>query len=108
MSARPELAGISITSGATGDGRGFCRVNVELTDGAGYQGQLSPSEVRTMALDWLGAAEAAETDGALIVFAQEELDLKPDVAGKLLLAFRHLREDQHARYLAEELKRSAR
>lgn len=69
--SRPELAGTEIISGCRADGKPFCTVNVTLTDGSGYQGQLSPDEVRMMALHWLTVAEAAESDGTTVLGLQE-------------------------------------
>lgn len=91
MTRRPELAGIEVESGARNDGKPFCRVNVTLTDGRGYQGQLSPDEVRMMALAWLSAAEAAESDGAVVVGLQE-LGLDEAGVGSFLAMLRAKRE----------------
>lgn len=105
MTPRPSVAGIEVVSGAASDGRGFCTVNVTLTNGVGYQGQLDPDTVRTMALDWLGAAEAAETDAALLVWGETDLELDPPRIGAMLLGFRRAREEQRRRRLEVEARR---
>lgn len=58
------MRNIEITSGVNQKLEPFCSVSL---DGEKI-GQLEPAEVRTMALHWLEAAEAAETDA--MVFAE--------------------------------------
>jgi hypothetical protein len=54
--------------------------------------QLSPQDCRDHALAILEAAEAAEQDGFLVDFARNELGMKLEEAGKILLGFRAYRE----------------
>lgn len=70
-----ELKHIFISSGVNEQFEPFCTVSV---NGGDLLGQLSPQEVRDMALQWLGAAEAAEQDS--LVFR---------VAGQFGLEHRH-------------------
>lgn len=59
----PDGGNIAIESGVSAfTGKGFCVVSV---DGKTI-GQLEPQEVRTMALHWLTAADAAESDAAVL------------------------------------------
>lgn len=64
MTAPDEESGyIEIESGVSlFTGEGFCRVSMDGTP----VGQLSPAEVREMALHWLAAADAAESDAAVL------------------------------------------
>ena len=52
---------IWIESGVNQEGMPFCRVSLHNEP----LGQLTPDEVRNMALAWLQAAEAAESDSAV-------------------------------------------
>lgn len=78
-------------SAFTGDP--FCTVRA--ADGAGGKvrasGQLSPSEVRTMALHWLEVAEAAEQDAATLAVCRD-LGLPDEAAGHIVLALRARRD----------------
>lgn len=87
-SLEPE-ASITVTSGVSVfTGLPFCGVEV---NGVAY-GQLTPNEVRMMALHWLGAAEAAESDAA--VFAElKSADLEDAVAATFITNLRSRRAD---------------
>jgi hypothetical protein len=86
------LEGIDIYSGVgVFTGEGFCRIEAVLTDGTRVTGQLSPDEVRQMALGWLQAAEAAEHDAAVLAELTETLGLTHEVAGSFLLGLRERR-----------------
>ena len=54
-------------------------------------GQLSPEQARDHARAITEAAEAAEQDAFLMDFAQKELGLKFEDAGRILVAFREYR-----------------
>lgn len=76
------LEGIDIYSGVSVTAReGFCRIEATLDDGTCPTGQLSPDEVRQMALGWLQAAEAAEHDAAVLAELTETLGVTLEVAG---------------------------
>lgn len=64
--------GIAIESGVNLQGKPFCHV---IVDGKPH-GQLTPNEVRRMAMNWLEAAEAAEHDSAVFRFLTS--DRRPD------------------------------
>lgn len=78
---------IEIESGVSPfTGKGFCQIRV---DGKPV-GQLDPEQVRTMALHWLAAADAAESDAA--VFAEmKTLGLEDKTIGGFISALRERR-----------------
>lgn len=80
---------IEIESGVSAfTGKGFCQVRI---DGKPV-GQLDPEQVRTMALHWLSAADAAESDAA--VFAELKIiGIDEQHAGRFIAALRHRREN---------------
>ena len=84
-----ELKDIHITSGVNEKMEGFCTISVNNGD---LLGQLDPAEVRKMALQWLEAAEGAETDS--IVFKMlSEMELEPHVIGGFIARMRDLRAE---------------
>lgn len=91
--ALPMLSGISIYSGVSMfTGEGYCHVEAALDNGKSIQGQLTPDEVRQMALGWLQAAEAAEHDAAVYAQLTGALGTTPEVAGQFLVGLRDRRE----------------
>jgi hypothetical protein len=48
------------------------------------RGQLTPDEVRALALSWLEAAEAAETDAVVLELLEQEDDFTPDKRERFL------------------------
>jgi hypothetical protein len=64
--ADDDLVSVEVRSGVSERGDPFCTVVAETSTRQLLLGQLPPDTVRQMALDFLGAAEAAETDA--IVF----------------------------------------
>ena len=95
MSNRGDLSGINIESGvAARSGEPFLSISAEgEVDGEAVSlvGQLSPAEIRTMALHWLEAAEAAETDAGLLAH-MTELGLPFDAVQHFVLALRARRD----------------
>lgn len=86
-----EEVHISVTSGVSLFTReGFCRIELDHKP----IGQLTPQEVREMALGWLAAADAAESDAA--VFAEltdpKGLNLSDEMAGGFIQALRARRD----------------
>lgn len=87
-----ELAHVDIESGVSlFTGEGFCTVTAAAADDdTVLRGQLTPAEVRDMALAWLTAAEAAEHDAA--VFAElGSLGLDDEVRAAFIRALRERR-----------------
>lgn len=97
MSANDEHGvAIWIESGiSAANGQGFCRLSIDLGDGEDPRplGQLTPDEVRDMALNWLGAAEAAEHDAAVFSELVENAKLGQDQAAAFVGALRERRAD---------------
>lgn len=90
-----ELGTIGLVSGVSVfTGKGFVRVAVLDQDNKQVAvGQMSPEEVRTMALGWLGAAEAAESDAA--VFAElKGIGLDDTACAGFLAALRERRDEE--------------
>jgi hypothetical protein len=88
-----DLEGIYVTSGVNDDGDGFCTVAAHSREGGVILlGQLGPTEVRTMALAWLEAAEAAEQDAAVLRCIRK-LELPDAVAGVVIRELRESRDE---------------
>lgn len=80
--------GIHITSGVSlFSGEPFCAIRWGT-----LAGQLTPAQVRTMALHWLEVAEAAESDALVMRELQEGAGLDLQTAGAFLLKLRERRE----------------
>lgn len=86
------LTGVNVVSGTTAEGKPFCTVEATMANGTSASGQLSPEEVRMMALHFLSAAEAAESDAVTILVAKE-LDINDDRITGLLLMQRAKRDE---------------
>lgn len=87
------LADIHIASGVSQEsGEGFCYVTAASPDAEiVLEGQLTPVEVRVMALQWLEAAEAAESDAAVVAELMETVGAPRDVAATFLVKLRKRR-----------------
>lgn len=86
-----DLQSIFITSGVNDDGKPFCTIAVHSTDRMVLIGQMSPEELRGMALGWLGAAEAADQDAAVLRVLRD-LELPDQLAGMIITNLREYRE----------------
>jgi hypothetical protein len=75
--------------GTTRPPPGVTAVTLELV------GQLTPLEVRTMALQWLAAAEAAIHDAAVFALATTKLGMDERMAGQLISQVREHRADAY-------------
>ncbi len=81
------MSEISIESGVSlFDGKPFCAIRW-----GKERGQLSPDEVRQLALNWLSAAEAAESDAMVMTELQDGVGLDLQTAGAFLMALRERR-----------------
>lgn len=89
------LADIEVVSGLAeregGEYRGFLTIRATAEDGSFMTGQLDPAEVRKMALDWLGAAEAAASDAIVQNMLTRDVGLSPANAAAFVMAMRHER-----------------
>ena len=90
------LADIYMTSGLTKDDDGTYRgfVTISCQDSAGniFTGQSDPDEIRTMALRWLEAAEAADQDRIVMTMLTRDLEIPPESAAGFIRAMREERE----------------
>lgn len=85
------LRNVEVESGVSQKtGKGFCPVIVTGVNGEKMVGQLSPDEVRQMALGFLAAAEAAEQDA--IVFGLMREVSGDDGAGRFVAMMRSRRD----------------
>lgn len=80
------LTDIEVVSGTAedpdGSFRGFVTVRAVAEDGSMMAGQLHPEEVRLMALNFFGAAEAADQDAIVFRLMTRDLGVEAeDVAG---------------------------
>jgi hypothetical protein len=85
-----DLAGIEVRSGVNDDGEAFCTVVAKTKGGRMLLGQLEPSELRALALQWLETAEAAEQDAALLRCCRK-LELPDEFAGAVMTELRNSR-----------------
>jgi hypothetical protein len=81
------LTNIVMTSGVNEDGDGFVTIAAHGEEGTVLLGQLSPDEVRDHALAYLGAAEAAEQDAAVLRVIRK-LELPDQLAGAVITELR--------------------
>ena len=86
------LRDVHVTSGVNGAGVGVLTVAATGADGRILLGQLTPAEVRRLALDWLEAAEAAEQDAAVLRVVRK-LDLPDNLAGAVIIELRDSRAE---------------
>lgn len=83
-----DLNDIFISSGVNDQLEGFCTVSI---NGGDLLGQLTPKEVRGLALQWLEAAEAAEQD-SLVFRVAEQFGLERQHAAMMVTEMRKLRD----------------
>lgn len=89
-----DVANIEIRSGVNEDGIAFNTVVVTTGDGRMFLGQLDPNAVRTMALGWLGAAEAAEQDSIVARLLVDKFGLEWAYVGGFIADMRRLRDEE--------------
>ena len=82
-----DKANIFVESGVTKEGKPFCVVSVN----GEVIGQISPDEVRMMALGWLQAAEAAEGDAAVFL-GMKEIGIDLMTIGAFISDLREMRQ----------------
>lgn len=87
------LAGVDVISGVNQAGKPFCHIMASSPDAeVVLEGQLTPEETRKMALQWLEAAEAAESD-ALVMAELREAGLDDQHCAAFLVGMRKRRGD---------------
>lgn len=90
--AKNDVESINITSGVNDKGEGFCSISVVTEDKRIFLGQLSPSEVRNMALAWLESAEAADQDAAVLRCIRK-LELPDQLGAMVIVELRNSRDE---------------
>jgi hypothetical protein len=90
MVSKNDLERIEVRNGVNEDGEGFVSIICRTTGGALIPGQLSPDELRQMALQWLSVAEAAEQDAAVLRLIRK-LELPDAIAGLIVKELRDSR-----------------
>lgn len=86
------LTDVNVESGTAMDSstqyRGFVTVRATAADGSWMAGQLSPVEVRAMALQFLEAAEAADQDAIVFTMLTRDVGLPPEEAAGFVMLMR--------------------
>lgn len=89
------LTGVEVVSGTAQDGptayRGFVTVRAVAEDGSHMAGQLDPAELRAMAMQFLQAAEAAESDAIVMTLLTRDVGLDQETAAQFIRRMRHER-----------------
>lgn len=85
-----DIESVEVRSGVNEEGEGFCHLIVQI-DGRLHMGQLPPALMRSMAMDWLQAAEAAEQDAAVFRCIRK-LQLPDEMAGAVIAEMRDSRD----------------
>jgi hypothetical protein len=85
------VAGLAEREG--GEYRGFLTIRATASDGSFMSGQLDPAEVRKMALNFLGSAEAAVQDAIVMNLMTRVVELDPPRAANFIASMR----DERAR-----------
>jgi hypothetical protein len=76
-----DLTNLKIEAGVSlFDGQAYCRIEALGTGSFFLAGQLSPAEVRKLALSWLEAAEAAEHDAMLFGYMRDVMKMEDEAA----------------------------
>lgn len=83
-----DVKDIFISSGVNERFEPFCTVSI---NGGDLLGQLTPKEVRRLALQWLEAAEAAEGD-SLVFRVAAQFGLEREHAAAFVMEMRKLRD----------------
>ena len=92
MVSKDDLVSIDVRSGVNERKEGFCTIVATAHGGRILLGQLTPNEVRDMALRFLGAAEAAETDAIVYQLLADKFHLEDNIIGHFIGDMRDLRD----------------
>jgi hypothetical protein len=87
------LVQIDVYSGVNTEGMPFCHTKATSDDGTLMLGQSTPFEVRSMALGWLHAADAAEHDAAVFNLLRSEIGVDAEAAARFIGKLREFRAD---------------
>ena len=97
MTNKPNA--IYITSGVNLEGKPFCQV-----EWGAKKAQIDPDDVRTMAMHWLQAAEAAEHDAAVYNELVEGMQLDRKLAAAFIYSLRGRKLKRDAEHSVEFTK----
>lgn len=90
------LVHIEVVSGTAHDPdglfRGFVTIRAVAEDGSFMSGQLDPTDVRKLALDFLSVAEAADQDAIVFRLMVNKVGMPAEVAGNFVMDMRNERE----------------
>ena len=93
-----DLDRIEVISGTAedpdGSFRGFVTIRARASDGSFMAGQLDPDELRSLALNFLEVAEAADQDAMVFRVMTRNVGVPPSVAAHLVRDMRTAREEQ--------------
>jgi hypothetical protein len=87
-----DMRSIDVRSGVNERGEPFLTIIATAANKRMIVGQLSPTEVRDMALAWLASAEAAEQDAAVLRCVRK-LELPDELAGAIVTELRNSRHE---------------
>ena len=92
MTTTTSLAHVEVRNGVNERGEPFCTIVATSDRGGIWLGQLTPTEVRGLALQWLEVAEAAEQDAAVLRCVRK-LELPDELAGRIVIELRNSRAE---------------
>lgn len=86
-----ELRSIEVVTGVNESGQGFITVTATDQKRNMMLGQLDPATVRDMAMNFLAAAEAAETDAIVYRLLRDRAGLDMETIGAFITDMRNAR-----------------
>ena len=85
-----SLSSVDVVSGVNKNGEGFVTVTAHSVGGTNLRGQMTADEAREMALHWLAAAEAADSD-AIVFRLLAKVGLDGNAIGSFIIDMRNER-----------------
>ena len=92
MPDKDDLVSIDVRSGVNEKGDGFCTLVATGGDGRMLLGQMPPDLIRKIAMDYLAAAEAAETDAIVYRLLLNKFGLPLEAVGAFVADMRDERD----------------
>jgi hypothetical protein len=94
MSKAQLMKGFTVSSGyGVNTSSPYVQVEHITEENSEYVTQMLPSEARDLALNLLMAAEASDSDGFIVEFFRDEMELDMEYVGALLHDFRRWRDE---------------
>lgn len=90
--ATEGLTDLDVASGVNREGQPFCMILASGEDGTRLQGEMNPDELRTLAMHWNHAAEAAEQDALLFQVLTQDSKMDEAAAAQFIVMMRDKRE----------------